>query len=69
MNSSAIEFPSGSHVLVPCFVGTEIPVKSLFAHLVKGASLDEYLEKYPSITPNLAFKVLEDSYRSLLTRP
>lgn len=66
MTSSAIEFPSGALTSVPCFVGTQIPVKTLFVDLINGGTLDEYLERNPAITPNLAFKVLEDSYRSLL---
>lgn len=68
MPSSAVQFHSGPFTSALCFVGTQIPVKTLFVHILKGETLDEYLEKHPSITPNLAFKVLEDSYKSLLTQ-
>jgi len=50
---------------VPCFAGTQIPVKSMFEYLEAGETLDEYLEQYPSIPHTLAVKVLEDSCRSL----
>lgn len=50
---------------VPCFAGTQIPVKSMFDYLEAGETLDEYLEQYPSVPHTLAVKVLEDSCKSL----
>ena len=67
--SSAIHIQYVLFAAVPCFVGTRIPVKSLFDYLLKGERLDEYLEQYPSVPRALAIKVLDDSRKSLLTRP
>jgi uncharacterized protein (DUF433 family) len=51
---------------VACFAGTQIPVKSMFEFLEAGETLDEYLEQYPSVSHNLAIRVLEDSRKALL---
>ena len=66
--SSAIHIQYVLLAAVPCFVGTRIPVKSLFDYLLKGERLDEYLEQYPSVPRTLAIKVLKDSRNSLLAR-
>ena len=66
--SSAIHIQYVLFAAVPCFIGTRIPVKSLFDYLLKGERLDEYLEQYPSVPRTLALKVLEDSRKSLLSR-
>ena len=34
----------------PVFVGTRVPVKSLYDHLEAGDTLDEFLESFPSVT-------------------
>jgi len=68
MISSAVHLHSVLFTAVPCFVGTQIPIKTLFDYIVKGETLDEYLEQYPSVPPRLAVKVLEDSRTSLLTK-
>jgi len=41
------------------FAGTRVPVVSLFWHLEKGISLDEFLEDFPSVTNEQAVAVLE----------
>ena len=51
---------------VPVFKGTRVPVKSLFDYLEKDYSLEEFLECFPSITTDLACKVLERSEAALL---
>ena len=33
----------------PCFVGTRVPVKSLFDALARGRSVDYFLEQFPSV--------------------
>lgn len=42
---------SDSEILggTPVFVGTRVPVKSLYDHLEAGDSLDEFLESFPSV--------------------
>jgi uncharacterized protein (DUF433 family) len=51
---------------VPVFKGTRVPVKSLFDYLERDYSLDEFLECFPSITKDMACKVLEQSEAALL---
>jgi uncharacterized protein (DUF433 family) len=35
---------------VPCFSGTRVPVSSLFDHLKKGYSVDEFLSDFPTVS-------------------
>ena len=43
----------------PVFVGTRVPVKSLYDYLEAGDSLDEFLESFPSVTRDQAVAALE----------
>lgn len=43
----------------PVFKGTRVPIESLFDHLEKGISLDEFLEDFPTVTKEQAIQVLE----------
>ena len=43
----------------PVFAGTRVPVQTLFWHLEKGISLDEFLEDFPSVSREKAIGVLE----------
>jgi uncharacterized protein (DUF433 family) len=43
----------------PCFVGTRVPVKSLFDYLEAGDSLDEFLDQFPTVSREAAMHVLE----------
>jgi uncharacterized protein (DUF433 family) len=51
----------------PVFKGTRVPVKSLFDYLENNYALDEFLECFPSVTRELACRVLESSELALLT--
>jgi uncharacterized protein (DUF433 family) len=50
----------------PCFVGTRVPVKSLFDYLEAGDSLAEFLEQFPTVLREVAVCVLEESQQALL---
>ena len=52
----------------PVFVGTRVPVKTLFEYLEDDYSLDEFLECFPSVTRDLACKVFDRSEAALLSR-
>ena len=41
------------------FKGTRVPVQSLFWHLEKGISLDEFLDDFDTVTREQAVAVLE----------
>jgi len=44
---------------IPVFVGTRVPLKSLYDHLEAGDSLDEFLDSFPSVSRTQAVAALE----------
>ena len=48
------------------FMGTRVPVQSLFDHLEAGDSIDDFLEGFPSVTREQVIGVLELSREKLL---
>lgn len=50
----------------PVFKGTRVPVRSLFDYLEDNYSLDEFLECFPSVTREMARRILERSESALL---
>lgn len=50
----------------PVFKGTRVPIKTLFDYLEDDYSLDEFLECFPSVTREMACRVLERSESALL---
>ena len=51
---------------VPVFNGTRVPVRTLFEYLERGYSLVEFLECFPSVTKDMACRILERSEAALL---
>jgi uncharacterized protein (DUF433 family) len=51
----------------PVFVGTRVPVQSLFDHLEAGDSIDDFLEGFPSVRREQVIAVLEEFRKELLT--
>jgi uncharacterized protein (DUF433 family) len=43
----------------PVFKNTRVPVESLFMHLEKGISIDEFLEDFPTVTKEQVVAILE----------
>ncbi|NDE09326.1 MAG: DUF433 domain-containing protein [Chitinophagia bacterium] len=52
----------------PVFVGTRIPVDSLFDHLEAGISLDEFLDDFPSVSKQQAIGLLEIANKMLTSQ-
>lgn len=50
----------------PVFKGTRVPVKTLFEYLENNYSLEEFLESFPSVTRDMARRVLKRSETVLL---
>ena len=50
----------------PVFKGTRVPVKTLFEYLEDNYSIEEFLECFPSVTREMACRVLERSESALL---
>jgi uncharacterized protein (DUF433 family) len=44
---------------LPCFSGTRVPVSSLFDHLRKGYTVDQFLEDFPTVTKAQVDALLE----------
>jgi uncharacterized protein (DUF433 family) len=52
----------------PVFVGTRVPVRSLFDYLEASESLDEFLRQFPSVTREQAVAVLEFARDTVIAR-
>jgi uncharacterized protein (DUF433 family) len=50
----------------PVFKGTRVPVKTLFDYLEDNYSLKEFLECFPTVTEEMARRILECSEAALL---
>jgi uncharacterized protein (DUF433 family) len=50
----------------PVFVGTRVPVRSLFDYLESGETLDEFLHQFPSVKREQAIAALDLARESLL---
>lgn len=50
----------------PVFVGTRVPVQSLFDYLEGGDTLDEFLHQFPSVRREQAIAALDLARDSLL---
>lgn len=51
----------------PVFVGTRVPVRSLFDYLEGGESLEQFLTQFPSVKREQAIAALDMARDSLLT--
>jgi uncharacterized protein (DUF433 family) len=67
MQSAIIKDPSilGGE---PVFRGTRVPFKVLTDYLEGGATLDEFLEQYPSVVRELAIAAIEEARSSLVSQ-
>ena len=45
----------------PVFVGTRVPVKSLFDHIEAGDSIEDFLDGFPSVKREQVIALLEES--------
>jgi uncharacterized protein (DUF433 family) len=50
----------------PVFLGTRVPVQSLFDHLQAGDSIDDFLEGFPSVKREQVIALLNESKRKVL---
>jgi len=48
------------------FVGTRVPIQSLFDHLEAGDSIDEFLEGFPSVKRDQVIALLHEFKHKLL---
>ena len=52
----------------PVFVGTRVPVQSLFDYIEAGDTLDEFLRQFPSVLREQAIAALELARDGLMAR-
>jgi uncharacterized protein (DUF433 family) len=52
---------------VPVFLGTRVPVQTLFDYLEGGDTLEDFLEGFPTVRRALAVEALEEAKQLLLT--
>ena len=52
----------------PVFIGTRVPVQTLFDYLEGVDTLDEFLRQFPSVKREQAVAALDQARDSLLTR-
>lgn len=50
----------------PVFIGTRVPIQSLFAHLEAGESIDEFLEGFPSVKREQVISLLKEFRQKIL---
>ena len=43
---------------VPVFLGTRVPVQTLFDYLMDGCSIDEFLENFPTVSREQVIRLL-----------
>ena len=51
---------------VPCFVGTRVPVKYLWEYLIKGKTLEAFLDDFEGVPHEEAIAALGQAYERLL---
>lgn len=44
---------------VPVFIGTRVPVETLFDYLMRGSNLDEFLDCFPTVKRQDALLILD----------
>lgn len=52
----------------PVFKNTRVPVISLFLHLKKGVSIDDFLKDFPSVTKQQCEEVIELAGQLLVSK-
>ena len=50
----------------PVFAGTRVPVKTLFDYLEDDYTLEEFLECFPTVSREMAVRMLEHSQKAML---
>lgn len=51
---------------VPVFIGTRVPIQSLFDHLEAGESINQFLEGFPSVTREQVLALLSEFKQQVL---
>ena len=66
MNRQLITVDPDIHSGTPVFIGTRVPIRTLFDHLEAGDALEVFLDDFPSVSRELAVAVLEQAHAALV---
>jgi uncharacterized protein (DUF433 family) len=48
----------------PVFIGTRVPIQTLFDYLEAGESMDEFLEGFPTVSREQVIELLEEAKKT-----
>jgi uncharacterized protein (DUF433 family) len=48
----------------PVFLGTRVPIQTLFDYLEAGESMDEFLEGFPTVSREQVIELLEEAKKT-----
>jgi uncharacterized protein (DUF433 family) len=67
VTNAIIRDPETMHGIL-VFLGTRVPVQTLFDYLEGGDTLEEFLEGFPTVPREFALAALEEAKQLLLSR-
>jgi len=67
MNSNVVNVDPEVLGGTPVFLGTRVPVKSLFDFLEAGDSIEEFLENFPTVQREQVIVLLETAREKVMT--
>ena len=50
----------------PVFAGTRVPVRILFEYIETGETIAEFLDEFPSVSPEMAQGVLQEAKQAVV---
>jgi uncharacterized protein (DUF433 family) len=62
MISTSAEIMGGT----PVFIGTRVPVQTLFEYVEAGESIDDFLEGFPTVSREKVIALLEEARQQLI---
>ncbi len=60
-NSSIISISTEIMGGTPVFIGTRVPIQTLFDYLEAGESIDDFLERFPTVSREQIIALLEEA--------
>ncbi|CAC5345450.1 MULTISPECIES: DUF433 domain-containing protein [Planktothrix] len=67
-NSSIISISTEIMGGTPVFLGTRVPIQTLFDYLEAGESIDDFLEGFPTVSREQIIALLEEAKKQLFSR-
>ncbi|MEA5563650.1 DUF433 domain-containing protein [Planktothrix agardhii] len=52
----------------PVFIGTRVPIQTLFDYLEAGESIDDFLDGFPTVSREQIIALLEEAKKQLISR-